>query len=192
MNRHARTRKQICTLLPRRGRDLVRAARWVAMMQAYARRAAKTAKGRKIIAADWMAHNIKESRALGEQGTMAGNNFVSVHRQLIIDGNGDNESVSLLYGWMGNMMTAMLMRYQRGNRTMRLGLLVMHRGRKALRGAYRRWQKHKRTGFNGEELQDFEAAFDLGIQVAPSLSKKELREVFRIADARAKATNGNK
>lgn len=192
MNMHARTRKQICTRLPRRGRALVRTARWVAMMQAYARRAAKTAKGRKIIAADWMAHNIKESRALGEQGTMAGNNFVSVHRQLIIDGNGDNESVSLLYGWMGNVMTAMCMRYKRGNKTMRIGLLVMHRGRKALRGAYRRWQKHKRAGFNGEELQDFEAAFDLGIQFTPSLSKKELREVFRIADARAKATNGNK
>lgn len=161
MRLRARTSKQICTRLPRRGRDLVRAARWVAMMQAYARRAAKTAKGRKIIAADLMAHNIKESRALGEQGTMAGNNFVSVHRQLIIDGNGDNESVSLLYGWMGNVMTAMCMRY-------------------------------KRAGFNGEELQDFETAFDLGIQFTPSLSKKELREVFRIADARAKTTNANK
>lgn len=192
MKQLTRTKKHCHVHLVRRGRHLVRAARWSSMMLAYARRSVKTRKGRKIIAGERMATIIKEHRPLGEKGTMAGNNFVSVHRQLIIDGNADGESVSLLYGWMANVMTAMLLRYQRGNKSMRIGLLAMHRGRKALRAAYKRWNTKARVGFNGQELQDFEIAFDLGLQFTPSMSKSELREVFRIADARQKATGGNK
>lgn len=192
MQTAARTRKQIKTCIARRGRDIVRAVRWSSMMLAYARRAAKTRKGKCIIAGERMAQAIKEQRPLGENGAMAGNNFVAVHRQLIIDGNADGESVLLLYGWMGNIMTAMCLRYRRGNKTMRLGVQAMHRGRKALRAALRRWNKLARVGFSGEELQDFEVAFDLGHGFAPSMSKSELREVFRIADARTKPTNGSK
>lgn len=171
---------------PRCSRALMRRAGWHAMLNAYARRAVKTRKGKAIIASERMAHLITEQRALGDHGTMEGNNFVSMHRQLIIDGNGDGESVSMLYGWISNVMTAMCLRYKRGNKSMRLGLLAMHRGRKALRAAFRRCKNLGRAGFNGEELQDFEVAFDLGIQFTPSMSKSELREVFRLSDGRNK------
>jgi len=110
---------------------------------------------------------------------MEGNNFVMLQRQKLIDGHADKEAVSLLYGWIGNMMTAMCLRYKRGNRTMRLGIRVMSKGRKALRHVYRG------NPFSDEGRDDFEVAFDLALEFAPSLSKSELRQCFALADGRA-------
>lgn len=98
-------------------------------------------KPHKAKAGEKLTRAITESRAIGEQGAMAGNNFVMIQRQKLIDGHADKEAVSLLYGWIGNMMTAMCLRYKRGNRTMRLGIRAMSKGRKALRAAYRRLGK---------------------------------------------------
>lgn len=141
---------------------------------------------RKIVNADYMGYVIHEARAMGEHGTMEGNNFVGVQRQLMVDGTADEESIKLLYGWFGNIITAMGQRYKRGNKTMRLGISIMARGRRALASAWRRWVRWKKVKFEGDELADFDDAFDLGTAFTPSLSKFELREAFRMSDARLK------
>lgn len=143
-------------------------------------------KGGKLGRALVIDNAIQEAKALGEHGTMAGNNFVGVHRQLMVDGTADEESIKLLYGWFGNIITAMGERYRRGNKTLRIGMRLMARGRRALASAWRRWVRWKRVKFEGAELAAFEDAFDLGIQFTPSLSKSELRAAFRLSDARHK------
>lgn len=132
-----------------------------------------------------MGRVITEQRAMGEEYVMKGNNFAGVHRQLIIDGTATDESLKLLYGWMGNVSTVMCMRYARGNKTMRLGIKLMMRGRRALNAAYRRSKRLGKIGFAGPELLDFEDAFDLAVAITPSFSKSELREAFKIADERS-------
>lgn len=141
-----------------------------AMAHAKLRKWRNTRQGKATLAAERMGQAILDMRPMGEEHTMAGNNFVMTHRQLMVDGNATRESLELLYAWMGNVMTAMLLRYKRGNKTMKLGIRAMFEGRQALR---------KQTN-----MEDFETAFDLGIAFTPSLSKWELREVFRLADAR--------
>lgn len=151
-------------------RHLVHRHTLTAMAHAKLKKWRNTRQGKATLAAERMGQAILDMRPMGEEHTMAGNNFVMTHRQLMVDGNATRESLELLYAWMGNVMTAMLLRYKRGNRTMKLGIRAMFEGRQALR---------KQTN-----MQDFETAFDLGIAFTPSLSKWELREVFRLADAR--------
>lgn len=157
-----------------------------ARIRAGVRRIQARRKGGKLARALVIDNAMQEAKALGERGTLAGNNFIGVHRQLLVDGTADEESIKLLYGWFGNIITAMGERYRRGNKTMRLGMLVMARGRRALASAWRRWVRWKKVRFEGGELPDFEDAFDLGIQFTPSLSKIELRAAFRLSDARHK------
>lgn len=151
-------------------RHLVRRHTLQAMAHAKLRKWRNTRQGKATLAAERMGQAILELRPMGEEHTMAGNNFMMLHRQLMVDGNATQESLELLYAWMGNVMTAMLLRYKRGNKTMKLGIRAMFEGRQALR--------------KQANMQDFETAFDLGIAFTPSLSKWELREVFRLADAR--------
>lgn len=151
-------------------RHLVHARTLQSMKHARMKKWLKTKQGKATIAEERMGKAIIDLRPMGEAHTMEGNNFMMTHRQLMVDGNATRESLELLYAWMGNVMTAMLLRYKRGNKTMRIGIRAMFEGRQALR--------------KQADMQDFETAFDLGIAFTPSLSTWELREVFRLADAR--------
>lgn len=151
-------------------RHLVHAHTLQSMKHARMKKWLKTKQGKATMAAERMGKAIIDLRPMGDAHTLEGNNFMMMHRQLMVDGNATRESLELLYAWMGNVMTAMLMRYKRGNKTMRVGIRAMFEGRQALR--------------KQANMQDFETAFDLGIAFTPSLSKWELREVFRLADAR--------
>lgn len=155
-----------------------------AMARVKLRQYAKTRKGRAVLAGNHMAYAITEHAAMGADGTMQGNNFILTQRQILMDGNADQECVAVLYIWLGNVLQAMANRYKRGNKTMRLGVAVCATGRRALRKANSRLQRLGKAGFSVLELSDFEQAIDLGLEFAPSLSKVELREVFRQADMR--------
>lgn len=159
-------------------RNLVRRHTISAMAHAKVKQWSRTKRGKSTLAGARMGRVINELKPMGEANTMEGNNFVMMHRQLMVDGNATRESLELLYAWMGNVMTAMLMRKQRGNKTMAVGIRAMFEGRQALR---------KQTN-----MQDFETAFDLGIAFIPSLSEWELREVFKLAAKRDKARKGMK
>lgn len=151
-------------------RHLVHRHTITSMEHAKVKKWRNTKRGKATLAAERMGRAILDLRPMGEAHTMEGNNFVMTHRQLMVDGNATRESLELLYAWMGNVMTAMLLRYKRGNKTMKLGVRAMFAGRQALR--------------KQSNMEDFETAFDLGIAFTPSLSTLELREVFRLADAR--------
>lgn len=154
----------------KQARYLVHARTLQSMKHARLKKWLKTKQGKATIAAERMGKAIIDLRPMGEAHTLEGNNFMMTHRQLMVDGNATRESLELLYAWMGNVMTAMLLRYKRGNKTMRIGIRAMFEGRQALR--------------KQANMADFETAFDLGIAFTPSLSTWELREVFRLADAR--------
>lgn len=117
---------------------------------------------------------------------MEGHNFITDHCQMLIDGTATNESIQLIFGWFGNVMTAMGQRYKNGNKTMRLGIKIMARGRRALSSAWRRWVRWSVVKLEGDEQDEMLDAYDLAIAFAPSLSKIELREAFRLSDARNK------
>ena len=149
-----------------------------AMAHAKLKKWQNTRRGKSTLAGARLGRVINELKPMGEDKTLDGNNFMMLHRQLMVEGNATRESLELLYAWMGNVMTAMLMRKQRGNKTMQVGIRAMFEGRQALR---------KQTN-----MEDFETAFDLGIAFIPSLSEWELREVFKLAAKHDKARKGMK
>lgn len=149
-----------------------------AMAHAKLKKWQNTRRGKSTLAGARLGRVINELRPMGEDKTLEGNNFIMLHRQLMVEGNATRESLEILYEWMGNVMTAMLMRKQRGNKTMRVGIRAMFEGRQALR---------KQTN-----MENFETAFDLGIAFIPSLSEWELREVLKLAAKRYKARKGMK
>lgn len=161
-----------------KARHLVHRHTISAMANAKLKKWRNTKRGKSTLAGARLGRVINELRPMGEDKTLEGNNFVMMHRQLMVEGNATRESLELLYAWMGNVMTAMLMRKQRGNKTMKLGIRAMFEGRQALR--------------KQANMADFETAFDLGIAFIPSLSELELREVFKLAAKRDKARKGMK
>lgn len=119
-------------------------------------------------------------------------------RDQLLDGQGNDDHLSLLHSWMGHLLYVAIQRAKqlpRGTiayQELRQNTFVrLCRGRRALVRAWRRWAQTSKAGFAGADIQLFKQGFDEACLLSKHCSRKEIRAAFAYADHLAK-TNGYK
>lgn len=119
--------------------------------------------------------------------------YMRVQQSALLNGEGDEEHISLMHSWMGHVLYVAVQRLKRLPRgtvayqelrqnTVRL----ICRGRRALVSAWQRWAKTKQVGFNGAERWAFLTGFDEAELLSNHASRREMRAAFEYAESLAK------